>query len=124
MNWKGGVSVDNRKEYMKKVNKYNYELNKEEYKVKARLRRVNSRTTGKIDLNVLQMLYEDNIKKYGTLTCYLCLKPIEFGKDCLEHKTPISRGGTNEYNNLELCHRGCNASKRSRTIEEYVSSKI
>lgn len=68
---------------------------------------------------VLQRVYEDNIKKYGTLTCYLCNNPVVFGKDHIEHKTPICRGGTNEYNNLEVSCVSCNLSKQSMTTEEY-----
>ena len=74
---------------------------------------------GFISNEIIQMIYEDNIKKYGTLTCYLCFKSIEFGQDSLEHKIPLSRGGTNEYNNLDVAHRRCNSRKYNKTIEEY-----
>jgi 5-methylcytosine-specific restriction endonuclease McrA len=74
---------------------------------------------GKLGKKTIQQIYEDNIKQYGTLTCYLCLKPIEFGKDSLEHKTPLIRGGTNEYNNLAIAHRSCNSKKHAKTEEEY-----
>ena len=75
----------------------------------------------KKDLTVqtIQLVYENNIKKYGTLTCYLCLKTIEFKKDCLEHKTPVSRGGTNEYDNLAIAHLICNNRKRNKTEKEF-----
>jgi len=74
---------------------------------------------GKLTIKTIQLVYEDNIKRYGTLTCYLCLEPIEFGKDTLEHKTPLSRGGTNEYNNLGIACQKCNFSKSNKTEEEY-----
>jgi 5-methylcytosine-specific restriction endonuclease McrA len=70
--------------------------------------------------STVQMVYEDNIKKYGTLTCYLCFKPIEFGNDSLEHKMPLIRGGTNEYNNLAISCRSCNSKKHIKTTEEYL----
>ena len=59
-------------------------------KEEARLNRlrhcVNRRNKIKnLTIERIQMVYEDNIKKYGTLTCYLCERPIEFKKDCLEH---------------------------------------
>lgn len=66
-----------------------------------------------------QLVYEDNIKQYGRLTCILCLKPIEFGQGSLEHKTPLSRGGTNDYDNLGIAHRGCNCKKHTKTLEEW-----
>lgn len=68
---------------------------------------------------LIQLIYENNIKKYGTLTCYLCLKYINFGDDNLEHKIPISRGGINEYNNLAVAHKNCNCKKHSKTEKEY-----
>ena len=76
-----------------------------------------------ICIKTIQMVYEDNIKKYGTLTCYLCLNPILFGKDHLEHKMPISRGGSNLYENLEVACAKCNLSKSDKTEEEYRERK-
>lgn len=122
--WKGGISIIDRPEYMKIYNKKHYELNKERFKVLARLKRANGRTSGKITLETLQMLYEDSIKKYGTLTCYLCEKSIKFGKDSIDHKMPISKGGTNEYINLGIAHRSCNCKKRVKTLEEYYLSEF
>ena len=74
---------------------------------------------GTLTIKTIQQVYEDNIKLYGTLTCYLCIKPIEFGDDHLEHKIPLSRGGTNEQANLGVAHSHCNCKKWNRTEEEY-----
>ena len=74
---------------------------------------------GNLPIERIQMVYEDNIKQYGTLTCYLCLNPIQFGKDTLEHKQPLSRNGTNEYNNLAVACFKCNCKKNIKTEEEY-----
>ena len=83
------------------------------------LRKYNMKKAGKLTIQTIQRVYEDNIKKYGTLTCYLCLKPINFRQDSLEHKMPISRGGTNLYENLAIAHRKCNSKKHTKTEEEY-----
>lgn len=72
-----------------------------------------------IPKQTLQAVYEDNIKRYGTLTCYLCIKPIEFGNDHVEHKMPVSRGGTNEYINLGIACSHCNRTKHTKTVKEY-----
>lgn len=37
----------------------------------------------------------------------------------LEHLTPIARGGTHDIDNLDFAHHSCNASKGSKTLEEY-----
>jgi 5-methylcytosine-specific restriction endonuclease McrA len=74
---------------------------------------------GALSIKTIQLVYENNIKNYGTLTCYLCLRKIEFGQDSLEHKTPLSRGGTNAQENLEIAHIGCNSRKHNLTEQEY-----
>lgn len=77
------------------------------------------RVGGKLPIERIQQVYEDNIKKYGTLTCYLCLEAIKFGKDSIDHKVPLSRGGSNEYGNLAIACRKCNCKKHTKTEEEY-----
>jgi hypothetical protein len=77
------------------------------------------KAAGKLTVETIQLVYENNIKKYGTLTCYLCIKPIKFGNDELEHKIPITRGGTNEYKNLGVACEKCNDKKHTKTETEY-----
>lgn len=103
----------------KEYQKYMYKSNS----VKKRLNQLHlskKRASGELTKKIIQQVYEDNIKKYGTLTCYLCLKFIQFGQDALEHKMPISRGGTNEYSNLGVSHNFCNSKKYNKTVEEYM----
>lgn len=71
----------------------------------------------------IQRVYEDNIKKYGRLTCVLCFKPIEFGKDSLEHYIPLTRKGTNDYDNLGVAHFNCNSQKRTKTLMEWFEKR-
>ena len=78
--------------------------------------------TKDLTIEIIQRVYEENIKKHGTLTCYLCLIPIGFGDDCLEHKTPLSRGGNNQRDNLDIAHASCNRKKHSKTEQEYLLS--
>jgi len=91
-NWKGGISKK----------RYSY-------------RRKNA---GALSIKIIQKIYEDNIKLFGTLTCIYCINPIEFGNDTLEHLTPLSRGGTNDYYNLFIACRACNSMKRDKLYEE------
>lgn len=80
-----------------------------------------NRFKGELSTATIQMVYEDNIKKFGKLTCYLCELPIEFGQDSLEHNIPLSRGGTHIYENLGVSHNSCNSKKRDKTAEEYLN---
>lgn len=88
--------------------------------LKTKVRKYRLKAAGELSHEKIQMVYEDNIKKYGTLTCYLCLKKIDFGMDSLEHKIPIIRNGTNDYENLEIAHHSCNSRKGNKTYEEYM----
>ena len=72
-----------------------------------------------LTLAIVQRVYEDNIKKFGRLTCVLCFKPIEFGKDSLDHLTPLSRQGTNDFSNLGVAHGICNSKKGTMTLQEW-----
>jgi len=80
-----------------------------------------------LTLNTVQQVYEENIAKYGRLTCELCFKPVKFGEDSLEHFHPISRASEyegkdiNERSNLGIAHKSCNDSKNDRTLAEYKS---
>lgn len=110
--------VSHTKEYKKQIRKkYNNNGKKRLWNQRRNSLKFNA---GELDITVIQLVYEDNIKKYGTLTCYLCENPIEFRKDCLEHKTPLSRGGTNLYDNLGVAHRACNSRKYTRTVSEFM----
>ena len=97
-----------------------YKSNINRFKVYRNNRRLQTKD---LSLNIVQQVYEDNIKRFGTLTCYLCLKPTEFGNDTLEHKIPLIRGGNNEYSNLGIACDSCN-SKKGRKTEEEFNAKI
>jgi len=79
----------------------------------------------KMLLDIIQLAYELNIKKYGKLTCCICFKSVKFGDDSIEHNIPISRA--NEFksvnihgiDNLDVAHITCNSSKGTKTLDEY-----
>ena len=97
-------------------NKDRLKLYRKRGKVLRKSRLLNA---GDLSIETIQIIYEENIKKYGTLTCYLCLLPIPFGKDHLEHKIPLSRGGTNARENLDIACQHCNNKKFTKTESEY-----
>ena len=69
------------------------------------------RTIGEISQEAILKIEEEN-------HCYYC------GKLCIEdktidHKHPVSRGGTNDIDNLVVACRSCNCSKNDKTEEEH-----
>jgi len=76
--------------------------------------------------DTVQRVYDDNVKKYGVLTCCLCFKPIVEGdkklKDSLEHLTPLTRDGSNNYDNLGVAHFNCNNQKHTMTLGEWFNN--
>lgn len=119
-NWKGGIFINDYNKWQRDRRKFRRETD-ENYRLVCKFNDNKKRTKRIIHLHIIQLVYEDNIKKYGALTCYLCLKEIQFGKDHLEHKIPLSRGGSNLYENLAVACQRCNCSKRSKTPEEFLS---
>lgn len=58
------------------------------------------------------------IKRDGR-TCFYC--NVVPNKIEIDHKIPISRGGTNDENNLVVACQKCNRSKRNKTVEEFLN---
>ena len=53
--------------------------------------------------------------------CPYCLKILDDTYH-IEHKTPVSRGGTNNPDNLQFVCRKCNLTKQRKTHEEYLQT--
>ena len=90
-----------------------------EVKKQRIMRRSRFKNAGELTIKTVQLVYEDNIKKYGTMTCEYCKNPLELGLDTLDHKIALVRGGTNNYENLYVACRHCNCSKGTKTVEEF-----
>jgi 5-methylcytosine-specific restriction endonuclease McrA len=96
-------------------------MSKFEHKLKNRIYSTNRRAQIKgLTTILISQVYAANKKKFGVLTCYLCLKPIPKEKDTLEHKIPLSRGGTNNKRNLAVACNTCNCKKGTKTNIEYL----
>ena len=107
------------KNHKQKYLKDYYLKNRQKFIYRAKIRKYLFKKAGILTIPDIQKLYEDNIKKYGTLTCVYCEKPIVFGKDSIDHIIPLSKEGTNEYNNLAIACLGCNISKGTKSEKEY-----
>lgn len=59
------------------------------------------------------------INKHGAV-CAICTEPFKSMKEItFDHKTPISKGGLDELDNLQLAHLSCNQEKGTMTDEEF-----
>lgn len=52
-------------------------------------------------------------------TCVYCGAKISLDSSDLDHKTPLSRGGTDHEENLQALCKKCNKEKHSKTDSEY-----
>ena len=131
-----------RKENRERIFKYReqyYQDNKEQMKLwaqtpigKASRKAARNRwrtSTKDLTKEIVQRVYDDNIKKFGVLTCCLCFKPIMNNDDSLEHLTPVSRQDEflnidiNSYDNLGISHLKCNMRKHTMTLKEWEKFK-
>ena len=112
--WRGGITKN--REHHNKMTREWRKNNPLSVKISTLKRRL---SMSDLTIETIQQVYENNINKYGTLTCYLSEQPIIFGKDHLEHKTPVSRGGDNKKENLDVACQRCNCRKWAKTVEEY-----
>ena len=62
-------------------------------------------------------------KLLGEDRCVYCGRKIEWSEKQIDHKTPLSRGGTNDNSNLCLSCAACNHDKDDMTAEEYYEWK-
>lgn len=89
----------------------NNPLKKREYTGRRRNRKANAE--GKYTAADIQLLHRSQKGR-----CWYCQKVLD-GKYEIEHRVPISRGGTNWPNNLCLVCRKCNRSKSDKLPHEW-----
>ena len=56
----------------------------------------------------------------GNGKCAICGRKIDFADMTVDHKIPLSKGGTNDFDNLQAACLRCNAMKNSMTMKEMV----
>jgi len=83
---------------------------------KIREKNLKRRTKGTIKRGIISKLINENIFKYGIITCEKCKKECE-NNFHVDHIVPISRGGTNDYSNLQILCQYCNLSKRTNITD-------
>lgn len=65
---------------------------------------------------------EDIRQLYANKTCFYCNRELADREKAVDHKLPVSRGGTNDMNNLVICCQSCNSKKHNKTEIEYMGA--
>lgn len=61
-----------------------------------------------------------NVLKVQGRECVYCTAKLTPPASHLDHRTPLSRGGTDEPSNLQVLCARCNSEKHAKTHEEYI----
>ena len=60
----------------------------------------------------------------GNGRCGICGKPINFDDMTVDHKIPLSCGGTDNIENLQPAHLWCNRIKNGLTMPELIKNIV
>lgn len=78
----------------------------------------------KSNLNDIEILRRALKLKHKTAVLvrnkYRCVNCVSHQNLCVDHKTPLSRGGNNSSNNLQTLCRSYNRSKSTKTMSEWL----
>ena len=70
--------------------------------------------------DVTQDWMEEQIVSVLGKPCFYCKTPLILDRVSPDHKQPVSRGGTNNRDNIRLVCRGCNTKKGALTESEFL----
>lgn len=96
---------------------YSENFNNINYRTKLRCEKLN--IPNDLTSKDYKAILENNKTINGCIVCTYCKK--ELFVFCFEHKTPLSRGGTNTIDNLAISCVDCNQSKHNLTYDEFQS---
>ena len=77
---------------------------------------MNRRAYGVMQISTLERLVNENILKYGIITCEQGKKPCPDNFH-VDHIRPVSKGGSNDYDNLQILCAKHNQEKYTKTID-------
>jgi 5-methylcytosine-specific restriction endonuclease McrA len=106
-------------EKIRKIRKEHQLLNRKQYNIYQQNRRSRIKGNGgTFTLEELNSLFEE---QEGF--CFYCGELLYSSFEAtvhIEHKTPISRGGSNDIENIALSCARCNVNKGAKTVEEFL----
>ena len=80
--------------------------------------RMSRATNGGAGITSMKLL--DLLESQG-FRCALTNRPLTPDVASLDHKQPLSRGGSNDISNAQIVHYDVNMAKRAMTSEEFIS---
>lgn len=123
--WRKALSAGRKaSQKCKGPNLYNWKGGKETYAERYRAHNRNRwqrmRAAGDLPL-----VYLSAVRRVQRGLCFYCDQPLGEGRAThIEHLTPVSRGGANEWDNLVYSCQPCNNSKRSKTLMEFAIHRM
>jgi len=115
--WKQNISIAKlNSDKSRSVNHYNWKGGNETIaiRIKNYAHKRRSLQKKKLPINFLNKLLDNQKNK-----CFYCNTELTNYK-CIEHLTPISKGGDNDIYNLVYSCKSCNSKKRQKTLEQYA----
>ncbi len=77
---------------------------------------------GKVEKGIVDRIITENIIRYGVITCEKDKKPCPNNYH-IDHIIPVSKGGNNDYSNLQILCAKCNLEKHVET-KDYRQNSI